>query len=707
MKKNLLLASAFVSLLGASAQTQIPVNQNHKWDGPVEFLLQEHKQQTQGLQSNSNVEAEWKGFIVACSDTESVAEKVKAAGYEATVISQRIVSVEVPVSFVPEMASWEEVNYINGARQFQPTMASTRLVSGVDKIHAKEGLETPFTGKGVIVGVIDQGFEYRHVAFLDEKGDPRVRAVWNHQANMRPTERIPSTGDNMQGTHGHATHVTNIAAGSKVKGNDYYGIAPEAEIIMISSSFDDSKVLAEAKYIADFAKKEGKPFVINMSFGSQMGPHDGTDNYSLSMNEISQAGGILVAAMGNDGDLNLHASHKFTADKEKVNLIVEPEEYQANPYFLLDLWEQTADGKNHLKMRPFTYNKSTRKKNFNDKSLDYAMKANRNVDPNNKKEHFYFEINRNSLSKDLCFGIEIEGNKDNEFHAWVNPGSGQVHRGFGKGNLKGDNQYCVGEGAASIPYAIAVASYNGNDGNYVSAIDGKTYNYGGWGGAKGYITDFSSRGPSLGKEPKPMVAAPGHNVASAVTQYGGFNSKATEIVSIVKNGTKKYYYEVMSGTSMASPAVAGIVALWLEANPELTYEQVKTIIKETSTLDKFTGTKDAWNNERGFGKINAYEGLKKALELAENTGINDQLNSEEPITLQRSENQFRILFNNDESYVNIALYNASGMEVKSEQLTDIRRGNETVISTAGLPAGVYVVRIATTASTTAKKMLVK
>ena len=704
MKKRLLLASAFISFLGATAQAQTPVVLNQKWDGPVEFMLQEQKQQAQGLENDKLSQTELKGFIISCSEVATVAEKIQDVGYQATIISSNILTAEIPVNYIPVVASWKEVNYINGARQFRPTMHSTRAVTGVDKIHSQEGLETPFTGKGVIVGVIDQGFEYKHAAFLDEQGNTRVRAVWNHQANQKPTERIPGTGDNMKGTHGHATHVTNIAAGSKVKGNNYYGIAPDAEIIMIPSTFQDDKVLAEAKYIADFAKKEGKPFVINMSFGSQIGPHDGTDNYSLGMNEISQAGGILVAAMGNEGGLKLHAHHEFTSDKEKVALIVTPERGQINPYFLLDLWEQTGDSINHLKMRPFTYEKSSRRKNFNDDRLNYAMKASRNLDPNNKKEHFYFEVNRNSLSSELCFGIEIEGNTGDEFHAWVNPSAGEILDGFGKGNLKGDNQYCVGEGAASIPHAIAVASFNGNDGNFTSAINGQVMNYG---GRKGDISDFSSRGPSLGKEPKPMVAAPGHNVASAVSQYGGFDKNAYEIVSIINNGSKKYYYEVMSGTSMASPTVTGIVALWLEANPELTYEQVKYIIQETAKLDNFTGTKDKWNNERGFGKIDAYAGLKKALELAENTGINDQLNTETPITLQKEANQFRILFNNDESYANIALYNASGMEVSSKQLTEVRRGNETVVSTAGLPAGVYVVRITTTASTTAKKMLVK
>ena len=707
MKKKLLLASAFVSLLGATAQTQTPVITDQKWDGPLEILLQDHQKTitTRAAQASGTATT---GMIISCSDVAAVAEAIELAGYEANIISDKIISATVAVSYIPTLAEMEEVEYMNGPRQFRASMNSTREVTSVNKIHAKEGLETPFTGKGVIIGVIDQGFQYKHHAFLDKDGNTRVRAVWNHQANSRPTENIPSTGDNMPNSHGHATHVTNIAAGSKVEGNDFYGIAPDAEIIMIPSTFQDNKVLEETKYIHDFAKKEGKPYVINMSFGSQMGPHDGTDDYSTAMNKFSQPGGILVAAMGNEGGMKLHAYHKFTKDKEKIFLVVQKDDYTQSQVHLVDLWEQTADGDRHLKINPFVFTKTNKKKDFKNSSFwNNCLSASGVVEPFNQKEHFYFSANISKIQEgnsSRCFGLEIEGNTGDEFHAWVNPSSGEFYKSFAKDFAEVDNEYCVGEGAASIPQAIAVASFNGNDGYFTSAIDGGRYSMG---GSEGDISSFSSRGPSLGAEPKPLVAAPGNNVSSAISRYGqGFDKNATEIVAIIGSGMKKDYYASMSGTSMASPTVTGIVALWLEANPQLTYDQIKNIIKETANKDRFTKN-DEWDIRRGYGKINAYEGLKKALELAENTGINDQLNTETPITLQKGNGNFRILFNNDESYANISLYNASGVEVKRKQLNDIRRGNETVLTTNGLPAGVYVVRISTTAHTTAKKMLVK
>ena len=78
---------------------------------------------------------------------------------------------------------------------------------------------------------------------------------------------------------GHATHVANIAAGSKVSGSDYYGFATDADLILISSDFANSSVLKQAKAIKNYAEKNGQPWVLNMSFGAEIGPHDGSTEF--------------------------------------------------------------------------------------------------------------------------------------------------------------------------------------------------------------------------------------------------------------------------------------------------------------------------------------------------------------------------------------------------------------------------------------------
>ena len=98
-----------------------------------------------------------------------------------------------------------------------------RSATGVDKVQAGEGLETgPYTGKGVIVGVIDQRFRIPPHRFPRRQRQSRVVAVWNRKGfsegkDLDPTTDIPANGDGLN-VEGHATHVTNIAAGSKISG---------------------------------------------------------------------------------------------------------------------------------------------------------------------------------------------------------------------------------------------------------------------------------------------------------------------------------------------------------------------------------------------------------------------------------------------------------------------------------------------------------
>jgi len=90
---------------------------------------------------------------------------------------------------------------------------------------------------------------------------------------------------------------------------------------------------------------------------------------------------------------------------------------------------------------------------------------------------------------------------------------------------------------------------------------------------------------------KPDIAAPGYNVISCDTGAGTVSNM---------------------GTSMACPHVAGLVALMLQANPKLTYEQVKNLAESTA-VDLGTPGKD---NKFGWGRFDAVETIKKVLENA-------------------------------------------------------------------------------------------
>lgn len=104
-----------------------------------------------------------------------------------------------------------------------------------------------------------------------------------------------------------------------------------------------------------------------------------------------------------------------------------------------------------------------------------------------------------------------------------------------------------------------------------------------------YLACFSSRGPTLDGRIKPEIVSPGVYIEAA--QAGTTTS-----------------YQTLSGTSMASPFTAGVVALMLQANPTLAPSQVKQILEQTA-IDWGTPGKD---NEYGSGVLQAYQAITQA-----------------------------------------------------------------------------------------------
>ncbi|MET3699165.1 serine protease AprX [Bacillus oleivorans] len=111
------------------------------------------------------------------------------------------------------------------------------------------------------------------------------------------------------------------------------------------------------------------------------------------------------------------------------------------------------------------------------------------------------------------------------------------------------------------------------------------------------VASFSSRGPSIYGESKPDILAPGVNIISLRSP----NSFLDKLQKTSRIGTE---YTVMSGTSMATPICAGIVALLLQSNPNYTPQQVKDSLKNGADM-----WKDRDPNVYGAGYINAEKSI--------------------------------------------------------------------------------------------------
>ncbi|MBR4297348.1 MAG: S8 family peptidase [Bacteroidaceae bacterium] len=718
MKKILLLAGA----LALSAVTMAQVAVQPKWDFTLERMMRGQQQTL--LPATRGAGSGVTSVTIEVTDAAEVMTFIQNAGYKTTQITDNVVTAIIPISFVEQLATLESVRLMNGPVKMQSAMDKAREVAGVDDIHtnALNEFETPFTGKGVIVGVIDQGFQYRHAAFMDKDKNTRVISLWNRENYPRdgqPTTDIPDSGQaDLAG--GHGSHVTGIAAGSKVSGCDYYGVAHEADIIMIPSTFEDTEVLEDVAHIKNVAKTAGKPYVINMSFGGHMGPHDGTSLYNRTLsNLVADNSGTLVCAAGNEGNDLIHASHTFTEDDE-VRYIFVDQSTASNPFCYLNIWEQTGDGNEYITVTPCYYKNSTKKvTTITNLTHDSSTMVDLGIDTYNKKQYcevicMFEELKEEVGADDIYFGVKIVGKKGANIHIWNTPYCGDLYTpisvspigGVKKEQfLKGDYEYTVMDGG-SAEKVVTVASYNSGRYKWMPLGSTTEVGYSAYKEA-GAISSFSSRGPSLTENViHPTIAAPGAVIISALNSYSsGFSSKGNDVCASVKLGSnpKQYYYGAQLGTSMSAPFVTGVIALWYQANPNLTHEQIMTILKETAINDEYTaeGGQNAW----GYGKINAYEGLKRALKLASTDGINDMQNSEAPVSFQKGNNAWRILFNNNESVATIRVTDLNGRLVATQTIEQAKRGQEIIVSLETLPAGVYLINVATTKANITRKVM--
>ena len=169
---------------------------------------------------------------------------------------------------------------------------------------------------------------------------------------------------------------------------------------------------------------------------------------------------------------------------------------------------------------------------------------------------------------------------------------------FGTGSIAGDKLYGISEPSCTNSL-LSVAAYTPRFYNSSGTALG------------GIIAPFSSVGPRYDEVLKPEIAAPGVNIVSSISSFT--DNSFTQVSSISFNN-RTYPFARFSGTSMASPMVAGVIALVLEANPYLSSAQVKDIIIQSAREDAQTGIIPSnGSSQWGWGKINAYLAVKLAL----------------------------------------------------------------------------------------------
>ncbi len=742
MKKNLFLffVVLFASSLLAQTKTEVkpklsPLTKKYLHDvsasknpdkAPAGYLYKK------GADGKSYISA-----LIKVANPSAVDQKLSAIGAKVGTKAGNIWTVQVPYDKVVLFCQMSGIAYIQIDEPARAQLDAARKTTKVDSVQNGIDLPMKYSGKGVVIGVIDFGFDYNHPAFYDTlHAKYRVKRVWELNGVGTPpagytygneitdTTLIKAKGtDNNKQTHG--TGVAGIASGSGYGSNTYNaryrGMAYDADLVFVGvrrdsieqewleGSFTD--FIDGINYIFNYANSVGKPCVVNISWGSQSGPHDGSTLFNLACNNLTGPGKILVMSAGNEGEEKIHLSKTFTPTDSLLNTFLT---FSSNNYkrTWVDVWGdagQTFCGK--VTLFGGGAGNTSNFKCLDDAVHDTVLIAANGLDTcfvqfitssaeSNGKPRMTIDVY--SKTQDSV-NVTLKGhngsiNAWNEYYYYgykykYQSAFGNMGKTWATTGNVNSTVSDMGAGDSTLLVGAYASKVNFQD------ITGASWTYSGYVQA-GYLVPFSSRGPMLDGRIKPDITAPGLTIATAVSSYDtsytatGSNKALTKIAYFDPALNKKFYYSEFSGTSASAPATSGIVALLLQAKPTLGPKEVNNMLAATAIVDSQTGIIPAGgNNNWGHGKINAYGAMKS---FFNNTGIYNYTGEKLDCELFPNPNNgfFNLRYDSEKSQeLQVHVYNTLGALIQTSNWKTYSGSNVLPVDLSAQANGVYLLKV--------------
>lgn len=457
------------------------------------------------------------------------------------------------------------------------------------------------TGRGIIFGIADTGIDYTHPIFRYGDGNSRILTIWDQMAEGEESFDVPFGKVYSQETLnealntsqplevvpvndeiGHGTFMTGLAAGGIAADEEFTGIAPNAEILVVklrqaeeclkkfwfvaeeTPAYEENDIIAAIDFMIAFAQERDQELVLYLGISSSQGDHNGRGALAAYLNLISQQPGrAVVLAAGNEGN----AAHHFRSRSYEGVLFQDAEVRIANVKegLYLEFWADAPDlyGIGFVSPTGEVVEKLPTRV-FLREALSFIFEQTKIYVVYERVEQttgatlirIFMENPTDGIWKIRIFQEEVYGGR---FDLWMPISSFVQGEAF---FLKPDPETTITEPG------------NSSENMTVGAYSTET---------KGLYLD-SSRGFTRNERVKPDFVAPGVNVRGPIR--GGL-------------------YTARSGTSVAAALTAGVAALLMEYDPTYTGVQIKNYLIRGARRDARTYP----NTEFGWGKVDIYETL--------------------------------------------------------------------------------------------------
>jgi subtilisin family serine protease len=594
-------------------------------------------------------------------------QQLRALGVDHIVrLTDTIWSIRFTPNKLEEIKKLPLIKYVEA-----PNSLSPLLTKSVAEINARpqdlQDIEPAIDGSNVVIGIIDYGIDWTIPDFCEENGErTRIKYLWDQSLRATAGERgpkgfgwgveycqgqidaarahfragkieealsmvrhrpWPARNEEAADVDGHGTHVTGIASGNGASSSahcfecpasagKYRGVAPRSWIVFVhlnrerilrhvqrgegglGNSVDLAEGIAYCFRKADEISEELRkniPCVVNLSMGFNGGSHDGESLVEWVIDSMLEVRGrALVAAAGNQRQERTHYCGTVEAKRPYALQWNMGYGHQSDPTANeMEIWYSSKevfkvqliapDGTSTKVVTP-----GERISCDLDADIGAVIDSERFTYLNSDARIYVCVSPRNGKGLLGTWTLELtcDSPEEGSFDAWIERKAGRgtgtggnpIQSRFPEQNLRPDQRATTLLAPGTSRRVITVGA--------VGRLDRSIPR----------VSEDSSAGPTRDGRRKPELVAPGVDICSNNVQ---FDRGAAFGCAQVKK----------TGTSMSCPHIAGVAALILQVNPNLTATQVQQILVASA---EHVGGRKGFDPLWGFGVVNAHRAVEFA-----------------------------------------------------------------------------------------------